>query len=320
MQLHLVPRSLHYIEAVAEHGSIQGAARAIGISASAIDRQIKLVEDRLGVRLFDRQTRGMQLSPAGEMFVLLAQRWRADETRIQSDVKRMQGVDFGHIRLATMDSLVNGVIPHFLDVISRNYPRVRVDVDVATPDEAGEQLESGRCDLVLCFNLPRQRDTHLIWSDDLPLYCILAPTHALAKQQSVSLADVRKHAIVVQSRALSIRRILDERHSWVFEDGAPPIVTNSLQLLKQLAAAGGHVALTSEMDAAPELMCGSLLALPVTGTNVASQSISVAVNARRSLPRIAQVVAECLADVASETLRNVRATKESNTFKQSGAE
>lgn len=309
MQLNLVPRCLHYIEAVADHGSIQSAARATGISASAIDRQIKLVEDGLGVRLFDRHTRGMQLSPAGEMLVLLTRRWRADEARIQSEVKRMQGVDFGHIRLATMDSLVNGPIPRFLDLISRKYPRVRVDVDVATPDETADLLDNGQSDLVLCFNLRRQRDFHVIWTEELPLFCVLAPGHPLAGRDAVSLADVRGHAIVVQSRALAIRRMLDQRHSWMFEQGAPPVVTNSLQLLKQLATAGGHVALTSEMDAAPELLSGRLLALPVTGPHVTSQSISVAVNARRTAPRIANIVAGCLAEVAAETLEAVRAAR-----------
>ncbi|MEE4014899.1 LysR family transcriptional regulator [Roseibium sp. FZY0029] len=310
MHLHLVPRSLHYIEAVAEHGSIQAAARAIGISASAIDRQIKLLEDRIGVQLFDRQTRGMQLSPAGEMFVLLAQRWRADETRIQSDVKRMQGVDFGHIRLATMDSQVNGVIPRFLEVIGERYPRVRVDVEVATPDGAAELLDDGQCDLILAFNLRRLRDVHVIWTADLPLYCVVAPGHALAEQRSVKLADVRKQAIVVQSRALSIRRMLDEQHAWVFEDGPPPVVTNSLQLLKQLVIGGSHVALTSEMDAAPELMNGSMIALEVKARGIAAQSISVAVSARRTLPRIANEVANCLAEEASRTLAAVRAIGE----------
>lgn len=312
MQLHLVPRSLNYIEAVAEHGSIQGAARAVGISASAIDRQVKLIEDRLGVRLFDRQTRGMQLTPAGEMFVLLAQRWRADETRIQSDVKRMQGVDFGHIRLATMDSLVNGVIPRCIDFVATNYPRVRIDVDVATPDDAVERLEEGRSDITLSFNLPRRRDVHVVWTADLPLYCVMAPGHPLASQNSVSLADVRKHAVVVQSRALSIRRMLDERHSWVFEDGPPPVVTNSLQLLKQLATGGNHVALTSEMDAAPELLNGSLVALPVTGAKVAGQTISVAVNARRTLPRIANYIATGLAEEAERMLAEVRNARKAN--------
>lgn len=307
MQLHLVPRSLNYIEAVADHGSIQAAARAIDISASAIDRQIKHVEDRLGVQLFDRHTRGMQLSPAGEMFVLLAQRWRDDEKRIQSDVKRMQGVDFGHIRLATMDSLVNGVIPRFIQSVALRYPRVRVDVEIVTPDGAAELLESGQCDVVLCFNLRKHRDFHAIWSDDLPLFCVVSPSHPLADQSEVSLADVRKHAIVVQSRTLSIRRMLDQRHSWVFEDGPPPVVTNSLQLLKQLTAAGGHVALTSEMDAAPEILNGSLIAIPVSGANVATQSISIAVDARRTLPRIAYVIAQYLADIAAKTLGDVRA-------------
>ncbi len=308
MQLHLVPRSLHYIEAVAEHGSIQSAARAIGISASAIDRQIKLVEQRLGVQLFDRQARGMQLSPAGEMFVRLAQRWRADETRIQSDVKRMQGVNFGHVRLATMDSLVNGLIPRFLEIVAEKYPRVRIDVEVMTPDEAADSLESGQCDVALCFNLRRQRDFHVIWSTELPLSCVLAPDHPLADQESVSLADVRKHPIVVQNRTLSIRRMLDERNSLVFETGAPPVVTNSLQLLKQLAVAGSHVALTSEMDAAPEILGGKLLALPVRGTNVVSQSVSVAINARRNLPRITKVIADHLAEIAADMLILVRDT------------
>lgn len=221
----------------------------------------------------------------------------------------MQGVDFGHIRLATMDSLVNGVIPRFLEIVSGKYPRVRVDVEVATPDEAADLLDNGQCDLVLCFNLQRQRDIHVIWTEELPLFCVLAPTHPLAGQQAVSLADVRKHAIVVQSRTLPIRRMLDERHSWVFEQGAPPVVTNSLQLLKQLAAAGGHLALTSEMDAAPELLSGALVARPVTGQNVTKQSVSVAVNARRTLPRITNIVADCLAGVASETLHAVRGAR-----------
>ena len=82
MALHLVPRSLQHVEAVSTHGSIQAASRAIGIAASAIDRQVKLLEARLKVQLFDRTATGMSLSPAGEMLVVLARRWNVDENRI----------------------------------------------------------------------------------------------------------------------------------------------------------------------------------------------------------------------------------------------
>lgn len=306
MSLHLVPKSLLYVEAVAEHGSIQGAARAIRISASAIDRQIKLIEDRLGAQLFDRQTTGMTLTTAGEMFVLLARRWQEDETRLLTEVRQMQGIDTGHVRLVTMDSLVNGLVPRFLRAVARDFPRVRVDVEVATPDGAAELLDAGQCELALCFNLRPGRDVHVLWTTPLPLYCIVAPGHPLATAASVTLAQVRGHAIAVQSRALAIRRMLEARHSWMFEDGPPPVVTNSLQLLKQLVIAGDHVALTSEMDAAPELLAGHVRAIPVSGANIAAQTITLAVNPRQSLPRIATLLGDRLAAEADALLAELR--------------
>jgi DNA-binding transcriptional LysR family regulator len=309
MALHLVPRSLQYVEAVAEHGSIQAASRAVGIAASAIDRQIKLLEARLGVQLFDRLTTGMSLSPVGEMFIVLARRWKADENRIWSDVKQMQGVDLGHIRLVTMDSLVNSLLPRFLQHVASVYPKVRIDVEIATPDDAVAVLDAGEADVALAFNLRPQRDVHVMWSEELPLLCVMAPSHPLARQTDVRLSQVREHPIAVQSPALAIRRILEARHGWMFAGDRPPVVTNSLQLLKQLVVAGTHVALTSELDTAQELLEGRLVAVPVKGDNVMPQSISLVISSRRTLPRIATRVADLLAKDVADTLARVRARR-----------
>ena len=309
MALHLVPRSLQYVEAVAEHGSIQAASRAVGIAASAIDRQIKLLEARLGVQLFDRLTTGMSLSPVGEMFIVLARRWKADENRIWSDVKQMQGVDLGHIRLVTMDSLVNSLLPRFLQHVASVYPKVRIDVEIATPDDAVAVLDAGEADVALAFNLRPQRDVHVMWSEELPLLCVMAPGHPLAVQKEVRLSQVREHPIAVQSPALAIRRILEARHGWMFSGDRPPVVTNSLQLLKQLVVAGTHVALTSELDTAQELLDGRLVAVPVKGDNVVPQSISLVISSRRTLPRIATRVADLLAKDVADTLARVRARR-----------
>ncbi|MBC7283404.1 LysR family transcriptional regulator [Hoeflea sp.] len=307
MALHLVPRGLHYIEAVAEHGSIQAASRAIGIAASAIDRQIKLLEDRLGVPLFDRTSTGMTLSPVGEMFIVLTRRWKADENRIWSDVKQMQGVDLGHIRLVTMDSLVNSVLPRFLHHVAEIYPKVRIDVVIGTPDDAIAALDAGNADIALAFNVRAQRDLHLLWSEELPLLYVAAPGHALAREKEVRLSQVRDHPIVVQSPSLAIRRILEARHGWVFSGDRPPIVTNSLQLLKQMVMSGSHAALTSELDVAQELLDGRIVAIPVTGQNVAPQNITLAISGKRTLPRIATRVAELLAGDIAALLERVRA-------------
>jgi len=307
MALHLVPRGLQYVLAVADHGSIQAASRDIDIAASAIDRQIKLIEDRLGVPLFDRVPIGMKLTPVGEALVLLARRWQSDENRLWSDVKQMQGLDVGHFRLVAMDSLMNGIVPDFLGRVSDRYPRVRVDVDVATPDDAAAALSEGHSDIALVFNLRPRRDIHVAWSTSLPLHCVCAPDHPLAKERTVSLKQVTAHAIVIQSRVLAIRRMLEARYSWIFSEDLPPVATNSLQLLKQLVVAGRHVALTSVLDVAPELLAGGLVAIPVKGPKIIPQTISVAHSAQRVLPRVASMLAASLATDVQALLREIEA-------------
>lgn len=306
MALHLVPRVLLYIEAVADHGSIQAASRGIGISASAIDRQIVLLEERLGVQLFDRRPNGMALSSAGEMFVVLTRRWQSDETRIWSDVKQMQGLDLGHIRLVTMDSLVNGPIPQFLARIAERFPRVRIDVEIASPDGAVAALERGEADIALAFNLRAHRDLHIVWSTTLPLVCVVAKDHPLATQSDITLHQVVEHTLVLQSRALAIRKMLEARHAWILSETRPPLVTNSLQLLKHLVAAGSHVALTSELDAAKELTDGTLKAIPVHDRTLTGQSIGIAISARRTLPGICRTIQDELAAEMEAVLADIR--------------
>lgn len=294
MSLHLVPRVLRYVEAVAENGSIQAASRVLGISASAIDRQVKILEDRLDLQLFDRQSTGMETTAAGEMFIVLSRRWRADENAILSDVKKMQGVDLGHVRLATMDSLANGPLPRMLATIAKEFPRVQMEVEIMTPDDAAAALNDGMADLALGFNLRPARDLHVLWTADLPLVCVSAPDHPVARMPTIRIKEVRAYPLVVQSRALAIRRMLEARHSWLFADEQPPIVTNSLQLLKQMVVSGSHIALTSELDAASELAGGSMVAIPISDAQVRSQSISLAVSVKRSLPRICTTVSKVL--------------------------
>jgi len=71
-------------------------------------------------------------------------------------------------------------------------------------------------------------------------------------------------------------------------------VTNSLQLVKQLARSGKYVAFTSELDAAPEIADGSLIFLPVRDKGAEPQTVGLAIDARRPLSQIARFVTEML--------------------------
>jgi DNA-binding transcriptional LysR family regulator len=74
MRSSLVPAVLRYVDQVARSGSIQRAAKELNIAASAINRQILTLEHDLGVALFERVSKGMRLTPAGDNVVTLSRR------------------------------------------------------------------------------------------------------------------------------------------------------------------------------------------------------------------------------------------------------
>ncbi len=310
MSASLNPRVLRYLVAVAQTGSIQAAAREVAISASAIDRQLLQLEDELGLPLFDREPRGMRMTAAGEVVLALAQRWRADLRRTLSVLKQLQGIHQGQVRLAAMDSHANGLLPAFAAALARDHPGIVLEVEIATPDDAVRRLLEGEVDVAIAFNVRAQRDVHLAWVTELPLGCMVAAGHPLATRASVSLQEVAAHPMAVQSKALSIRRYLERKHAWLLAEARPPLVTNSLQLLKSLVIGGTHLALTSELDAGPEILAGQARFVPLVDGVAQPQTAAVAINARRPLPRIARVVADLLGEHAQAYLARVRASIE----------
>ena len=302
----LLPKALRYAEEVAKAGSIQAAAKELNLSASAIDRQILLLEADLGVPLFERQPSGMRLTAAGEIVVVLARRWRSDLNRAWLEIRQLQGVSQGKLRLAAMDSHTNGFLAVFVERLAREHPKIRLEIDIMSTDQAAAALVEGTLDIAVAFNLKPQRELHLVWQTGLPLGCVVAPQHPLAGQATTSLKAVAGFPLAVQGRSLAIRRYLEARHAWLFSEGEPPVVTNSLQLVKKLVQGGGHVAITSELDAAPEICAGTLRFVPIRDKDARAQSVGVAISARRPLPRIARIAAEMLAEEIRLCLEQAR--------------
>ena len=309
MSASLVPAALRYAEQVARSGSIQRAAKELNVAASAINRQILQLEETLGVPLFERVPKGMRLTSAGDAMMTLAKRWLADERRAAAELRQLQGVDQGHVRVIAMDSHVNGILPALVADLDARHPRISLDVEVANTDAAVAALTSGAADLAAVFNLSPRRDIHVLWSSELPFGCVLAPHHPLARKTSLSLQEVVAYPLALQSRALMIRRYLESHHGWLFSEGRKMVETNSLQLVKILSRERGYVAFTSELDAAPELISGALVFRPVRDTGAEPQMVSVAMDSRKPLTRVGRIVAAALEAQITSAITQVRAAR-----------
>ncbi|SLN27976.1 HTH-type transcriptional activator CmpR [Aquimixticola soesokkakensis] len=307
MPLHIYPRALQYLEAVARLGSIQAASRALGIAASAIDRQIIGLEEECEVPLFDRHPRGMRLTAAGEAVVLMARRWRADQDRLSGELRQMRGMEHGTVRLAAMDSLSNSVLPRLMQAVSAAHPGINLSVDIVTPQQAARELDQATVDLALAFNLAADKTRHVLWSTPLPFGCVVGRGHDLWGARSVSLKDAAHHPIAAQSEILPVRAYLERRYGWLFNPVKPVLVTNSQQLLKQVLAQGELMAITSQMDVAAELLAGELCFVAIHDTGLKPQSLSLVVDARRPLSHAARKVGELQSSLLADTLARLQA-------------
>lgn len=307
MTLHLVPRSLQYLEQVAQLGSIQAASRELGISASAIHRQITAIEEALGEMLFARDAKGMILTPTGRMILELARDWRLDNARLWSAVQANRGVEHGHVRIAAMDGMVNGFIPKLVNEIADRFPQVEVEIEITSPDNAVKGVLNGDFDLAAVVNPAPDEKLRYHWSGEFPLGCIATPEHPVSKAESISLHDLVANPVVFQSKALSIRKLLEARHGWIFEKAANSIVVNSIQLMKLLVGSGRYIAVTSELDAGPEIESGRLCFIPISDPHLFRQRFAVISNLQipesSATERIISITIEFLSRLTKDACR-----------------
>ncbi|MEM9138773.1 MAG: LysR family transcriptional regulator [Pseudomonadota bacterium] len=114
-----------YILSVCEAGSLAGAARMMGVNHSTVYRRVEGVEDRLGVRLFDRQSHGYVMTPAGEVFYqrasVLCDGMNSIEMALAGQDLRLEGA----LTVTTTDSLIYHLTPVFL-AFQKEHPDVEL--------------------------------------------------------------------------------------------------------------------------------------------------------------------------------------------------
>jgi DNA-binding transcriptional LysR family regulator len=114
--------------AIARQGSLQGAARALGVNHSTVFRRLNALEARLAVRLFDRSARGYALNAVGEHMLASAERV---EDEILALERRLLGGDVrlsGTLRVTTTDTLVHGVLGPHLRAFQTAYPAIELEL------------------------------------------------------------------------------------------------------------------------------------------------------------------------------------------------
>lgn len=117
--------------AIAEQGTLSGAARHLGISHPTLSRRLQLIERRLGTRLFERTPSSLQLTAAGEEVLQLAQRLRDDIAALAHRIGGRDAGTDGPVRLTAPDALSEYLLPGILAALCREHAGLTIDLLVA---------------------------------------------------------------------------------------------------------------------------------------------------------------------------------------------
>jgi len=190
---------LRYFLKVAEYGNFTRAAEQVGISQPALSRSIARLEQELGQPVFERQTRGLQLTEAGlllqgraQQIVTLVEDTRAEITD--------DGVS-GRVRVAAIPTIAPYFLPDVLRQFSDAFPGAAVSVHEDTTDHLLKSVSDGAVDVAI-LALPleaRYLDIHELFEEELLL--VAAPDHPLATRKQVRLADIEPHPFVLLGEA-----------------------------------------------------------------------------------------------------------------------
>src|SRR6188768_461312 len=141
--------------AVAESGSLRAAARQLGIAQPALTRSIQELERELGVPLFERKSRGVTLTPMGELFMHRANAVRSELRRAREEIDQVRGRFHGHVSVCLSTVAHIALLPYALPQFRARYPDVHLDITEGLYPNVEPLLRTG---IVDCYVGPPPRD------------------------------------------------------------------------------------------------------------------------------------------------------------------
>ena len=146
-------RQLRYFIVVSDLKSLTAAGEYLNISQPALGQQVRNLENSLGTRLFDRHSRGVQLTEAGRTLRNHAVEILASVGRAEDDVRRFSQSAFGTVRIGVTPSLGRVLVPQILEVFSERYPETRLQFTQGYIDALVREIEAGNLDIATISSL-----------------------------------------------------------------------------------------------------------------------------------------------------------------------
>jgi len=260
-------RHLKYFIEVAQRKSFSRAAETLHISQSAISKMVKDLEQELGVFLFNRSSKHIQLTPTGETFLLRAQEVVSSFQTLILEVESEAKLDKGKITIGLPP--ITGATPfaQLLGEFKKNYPQIGIVLFEYGSKSIELGIQDGSLDIGIICNSKTVDAYHSFALANDPLWVIAHPEHPISKGTGVNLASLCNEQFVIFRQDFSLHHdIVNGCKAAGFQ---PNIIleTSQRELMTQIVAANLGIALLPSKTC-NELNPNYINAIPLTDPEI----------------------------------------------------
>ena len=292
MKIALTLQQLEAFAEVARTGNFRAAAHALHVSQPALSRTIRLAEDAVGTRLFDRDTRRVEITPAGSELLPIAQRILADFHGGLGELAQFLEGRSGHVTIAALPSAGVALVPPAIAAFRREHPQVEFSFIEGPAAAVRAAVNEGRADFGITVR-PEAAETsrYRHWIDD-PFLLLCRADDPLAGRGSAPWSVFAQQPFIASAGNSSIRPITDAAFLHKGLHVAPALEFPSVPAAGALVLAGLGITALPRL-AFRLLNQQGLAAVPLTGP-LMSRPIGLVTRAGRSLSPVARAFMDLL--------------------------
>jgi DNA-binding transcriptional LysR family regulator len=246
---------------LSEHKNFTRAAEHCHVSQSTFSGMIKRLEDELGARLFDRNTRNVVLTPEGDLFAEAARHLVNDIQWTFSDLSDYVAKKKGRVGIATLPSIAGEWLPSIIAKYRCLYPGIAIEIHDVLSDSCLDLLQQGQVDIALAApnaSLGEYSSEHF-YTDNFFLVC--RRDHPIAANPTVSMSDLHGLDFIRLARTTSVHQHI------VNAVGATGVTSSSFEV-KYLSTVAGLILHGLGVSLLPELTLSQfrhpeLIAIPL---------------------------------------------------------
>ncbi len=202
-------RQVRAFVSVAHLGSFTRAAKLLNLSQPALTVQIRKLEEALGVRLFDRNTRAVALTRTGRELAPLLQRVLSELDAVVVETRDLAARRRGVVRIAALPSFAAGVLPEIIVRFRSANPKIAFVVRDVIARGVAALVQNEEVDLGITGGRAEEPGIEVLYETQDRMHAVFPAEHPIGAARQIDLDVLAEHPLVLMDAATSVRAVVD---------------------------------------------------------------------------------------------------------------